>query len=165
MWKYYTTGILYNFHSTTCITKGHWLSHKTYRKLMNPHYYVFMSFLITDQVTLSGSIKSAGKLNINDSEHYFFHGNVFQESSKYKCCLSSNVPYVWYVDAIKQNESDLDSLVFKFNCIPHFVIYIFLKLNQNWNYGSRDVTILVLRTIKYKGIWMLLFIISENWYY
>ena len=59
---------------------------------------------------------------------------------------ASDTPVPVICDVIKQNESELDLLYWK-SC-------------QNWTYGSRDITILLivlLKTIKYKGNWRLQF--------
>ena len=55
--------------------------------------------------------------------------------------------------------------VFIFLACPNFRAISCWKPHQDWAYGSRDIAILVmLKTIKYKGNWILLLALSKNQY-
>ena len=73
----------------------------------------------------------------------------------------------WFVilcDAINQKSPNLNT-VFKCNVCGTFRVIFWWKPHKNWPHGSRDITILVmLNTIKYKGIWILLLALSKNQY-
>ena len=70
--------------------------------------------------------------------------------------------YMWC--DLKQNESELEyneNPVFNCNICPILRAIFWWNPHQNWTFGSRDISILVLlKTIKYKGNWKLLLIVS-----
>ena len=85
--------------------------------------------------------------------------DLFKGSMK---CKNANPADILKIkcDAIKQNESELEknnNSVFSFIVCHNVRAISHWNPHQNWTYGSRDITMLVmLKTIKYKGNLMLL---------